>query len=224
MRIDISSMLRAFQEGSEETFVFPPGLSNHDRAVVHAECKKYGFTSKSHGKGESRRVTVTRPRAAASAALQEATPLGASQDVVGALVEYFAAHPPTQHELAAVQAESMPGGEAAAAMDGGGRAHRGGGGGDPLGGQSPVAGEALAVAHAQFEARCTADAGMRDVQAKRHSLPIASYKKEVLDLINSHQVIMIAGATGCGKTTQGALRLAAARCARGPLKLPWDAR
>ena len=28
---------------------FPPGLSNHDRAVVHSECKKYGFTSKSHG-------------------------------------------------------------------------------------------------------------------------------------------------------------------------------
>jgi hypothetical protein len=28
---------------------FPPGLSNHDRAVVHAECRKYGFKSKSHG-------------------------------------------------------------------------------------------------------------------------------------------------------------------------------
>ena len=28
---------------------FPPGLSNHDRAVVHAECRKYGFRSKSHG-------------------------------------------------------------------------------------------------------------------------------------------------------------------------------
>lgn len=30
-------------------YTFPPGLSNHDRAVVHAECKKYGFTSKSFG-------------------------------------------------------------------------------------------------------------------------------------------------------------------------------
>ena len=30
-------------------YAFPPGLSNHDRAVVHAECKKYGFSSKSHG-------------------------------------------------------------------------------------------------------------------------------------------------------------------------------
>lgn len=24
-------------------------MSNHDRAVVHSECKKYGFSSKSHG-------------------------------------------------------------------------------------------------------------------------------------------------------------------------------
>ena len=30
-------------------YVFEEDLSNHDRAVVHAECRKYGFTSKSHG-------------------------------------------------------------------------------------------------------------------------------------------------------------------------------
>jgi hypothetical protein len=27
----------------------PAGMSNHDRAVVHSEAKKYGFSSKSHG-------------------------------------------------------------------------------------------------------------------------------------------------------------------------------
>lgn len=30
-------------------YVFDAGLNNHDRAIVHAECKKYGFTSKSYG-------------------------------------------------------------------------------------------------------------------------------------------------------------------------------
>jgi ATP-dependent RNA helicase DHX36 len=29
--------------------VFPPDLSNHDRAVIHDQCRKFGFTSKSHG-------------------------------------------------------------------------------------------------------------------------------------------------------------------------------
>lgn len=38
---------RAFLRPAEYTF--PPGLSNHDRAVVHADCKKFGFTSKSFG-------------------------------------------------------------------------------------------------------------------------------------------------------------------------------
>lgn len=32
-------------------YTFPPGLSNHDRALVHAECKKLGYSSKSHGCG-----------------------------------------------------------------------------------------------------------------------------------------------------------------------------
>lgn len=30
-------------------YTFEAGLDNHDRAVVHSECKKFGFSSKSHG-------------------------------------------------------------------------------------------------------------------------------------------------------------------------------
>jgi ATP-dependent RNA helicase DHX36 len=37
-------------------------MNNHDRAVVHSECKKLGLKSKSHGKGEQRRVHVTKPK------------------------------------------------------------------------------------------------------------------------------------------------------------------
>jgi HrpA-like RNA helicase len=33
-------------------------------------------------------------------------------------------------------------------------------------------------------------------------LPIAKYRKDILDTIEKHQVIIIAGETGCGKTTQ----------------------
>ena len=38
------------QASDDDRCAFPPNLSNHDRAVVHAECRKYGFTSKSYGK------------------------------------------------------------------------------------------------------------------------------------------------------------------------------
>ena len=42
--------------------MFPPDMNNHDRAVVHACCKKLGLKSKSYGKGDQRRVHVTKPR------------------------------------------------------------------------------------------------------------------------------------------------------------------
>ena len=37
---------------------------------------------------------------------------------------------------------------------------------------------------------------------KRKNLPVYNYKKQVLDLIKASQVVVIKGATGCGKTTQ----------------------
>jgi hypothetical protein len=77
------------QASADKSITFPPGLSNDDRAVVHAECRKarpralcsarrvmrlahcgadarwrlqLGFTSKSHGKGPTRAVTVSKAR------------------------------------------------------------------------------------------------------------------------------------------------------------------
>ena len=78
------------QASADKSITFPPGLSNDDRAVVHAECRKarpaaaprstqqlrerlrrvltpprapqLGFTSKSHGKGATRCVTVSKAR------------------------------------------------------------------------------------------------------------------------------------------------------------------
>ena len=61
-RIAIDVQLARFKASDEPELVFPPDMSNHDRAVVHAECKKLGLRSKSHGKGEARRVHVTRPK------------------------------------------------------------------------------------------------------------------------------------------------------------------
>lgn len=62
-RIDIAKVLMDFQASGDESVTFPPGLTNHERAVVHSECKRYGFKSKSYGKNETRRVTVFKPKA-----------------------------------------------------------------------------------------------------------------------------------------------------------------
>ena len=37
---------------------------------------------------------------------------------------------------------------------------------------------------------------------KRKELPVYNYKKEILDVVKNNRVVIIRGATGCGKTTQ----------------------
>lgn len=61
-RIAIDVQLARFKASDEEEIVFPADMSNHDRAVVHAECKKLGLKSKSYGKGDNRKVHVTKPK------------------------------------------------------------------------------------------------------------------------------------------------------------------
>ena len=41
-----------------------------------------------------------------------------------------------------------------------------------------------------------------DLLAKRNDLPIASHRQEILDLISKHDIILIKGDTGSGKSTQ----------------------
>ncbi|KAA6424000.1 MAG: putative ATP-dependent RNA helicase DHX36-like [Trebouxia sp. A1-2] len=43
---------------------------------------------------------------------------------------------------------------------------------------------------------------MQQLSATRASLPIASYRQQILDAVSGNQVVLISGETGCGKTTQ----------------------
>jgi len=44
--------------------------------------------------------------------------------------------------------------------------------------------------------------GNRNLQAVRESLPVFEYRSKILKAVNSNQVIIVEGETGCGKTTQ----------------------
>ena len=43
---------------------------------------------------------------------------------------------------------------------------------------------------------------LRAITAQRGALPIAGFRQQIMSLMESNQVIMVAGETGCGKTTQ----------------------
>jgi ATP-dependent RNA helicase DHX29 len=54
---------------------------------------------------------------------------------------------------------------------------------------------------ADFERRC-ASAPYRSMQKQRESLPIAAYRSQIIDILESSQILVLSGETGCGKSTQ----------------------
>ena len=45
-------------------------------------------------------------------------------------------------------------------------------------------------------------AKVRKLRESQRNLPIAEYREEILDRLEHNQVVIVAGDTGCGKSTQ----------------------
>jgi hypothetical protein len=53
-----------------------------------------------------------------------------------------------------------------------------------------------------FRARVAADASLAAIQRQREALPVRAFRDSLLEATRTNQVVLVAGATGCGKTTQ----------------------
>lgn len=212
-RIDISAALANFQSSDALEYTFPKGLSNHDRAVVHSECKKYGFSSKSYGKGAQRAVTVfKRDSKAARSHLMYVMNLHLSPQSLSRLNAYFTRHPPTKQEIEAGCHPQKVGGPTDSVHRRRSQPHQ-----LPASKQSqqerrrsdmPEKKRAASFEEDEIVRRETAwKAGlsnpkMTNILAARALLPIAAHRQDIIDTIRKNPVVLIAGETGCGKTTQ----------------------
>ena len=185
-------------------YAFGAGLNNHERAIVHDLCKKFGFTSKSFGKGDNRAVTVFKRRLRG----EDANPifeLPLGDASLKSLDKYFSSHPPTQLELA--QAAGGPEHDAplssaygiAAPTDthASNKNSRGGN----KGGNSHAVGfssEEIAQRQKKWEKNISRP-DMKSIIEGREKLPIAAYRDEIVSAVRENQVVLIAGETGCGK-------------------------
>ena len=176
---------------------------------MHNECKKYGLRSKSFGKGEKRAVTVFKLSGHAKRYTDVfELPLGTKSREM--LDNYFSEYPPTSFEVQELDdvchlkglATKIPGIEdQEQEVEDAPISKR-----DPT--RSKIFNHAALFNVEEIDSRVKAwqrmlsRPEMKTLKASRDGLPIVGHREEILRAIKDHQVVLIAGETGCGKTTQ----------------------
>eukprot|EP00252_Welwitschia_mirabilis_P000323 TRINITY_DN10359_c0_g1_i1.p1 TRINITY_DN10359_c0_g1~~TRINITY_DN10359_c0_g1_i1.p1 ORF type:complete len:1207 (+),score=276.23 TRINITY_DN10359_c0_g1_i1:189-3809(+) len=191
-RISIAERLENFRSSPDQVLTFEPTLSNHDRALVHRMCLKLGLKSKSSGKGDQRRVSVFK-RTTSNKGQSEATPLTFCFETQEVLHELFSMYPPSEQEFLTNLDESaatvQPFDKSADIIDACFC--------KPQLNQAQIEKQREALA-----SRMKKSPVMQEIVEKRSKLPIAASKDIITSAIDSHRVVLIAGETGCGKSTQ----------------------
>lgn len=191
-RIRISRALQEFRETHNEVYTFEANLTNHERAVVHEVCRKMGMTSKSSGRGSQRRVSVYKTKKKVDTKKEEGNPyLNFSEEAKEVLLDLFTRYPPDDTEMVTQMVEN-----------GSGKTEKIWGKKDDIFGRPSMNKAEIAKKVELLASRIEEDPHLRQITEGRSKLPIASFKDVITSTIESHQVVLISGETGCGKTTQ----------------------
>ena len=209
-RIAIDKQLAEFRANVDcDEIVFPADLSNHDRAIVHTECKKLGLKSKSHGKGEERRVHVTKPDKFIAVDADDSRTLNLSEKGARQLNEYFSKFPPSSNELEMASRGTLD--VAWEDENTKSRAENNNNNATTTTARKPYTDAFLTTfgnnvdykrLHEELEHKRTHVHELAQISMKRQTLPVFKYKDEIIERVNANQVVLLAGSTGCGKTTQ----------------------
>jgi HrpA-like RNA helicase len=186
LRINFTRQLLKLREDEVDEVVFPSTLNNIERKFLHKLAGELGLHSKSHGKGDDRKITVSKKEGN-----------GVGNDVES--IKFFNVHnrtasllkkafPDPQNAISSLNITSLSGAgknfERTAA--------------------SSAAADAaeIAITYSQAQAAMKMHPSYKAIQAKREQLPAFAFKEEVCKLVRENQVVLVSGETGCGKTTQ----------------------
>uniref|UniRef100_A0ACD5VVA8 Uncharacterized protein n=1 Tax=Avena sativa TaxID=4498 RepID=A0ACD5VVA8_AVESA len=188
----ITTLLEQFRASDEQVYTFEPNLKSGERARVHYLCRKLGMRSKSSGKGAGRCLSVYKTTIKnTQEPVDEEGPsrLGFSEEATQVLLDLFTHYPPDDAELNRGAVEKS-------------------------------GGKAAKIQWKTDGAFCRPDMHKDDIVKKvemltskingqlkkiaedRSKLPISSFKDRICSTLENHQVVLISGETGCGKTTQ----------------------
>ncbi|XP_057545588.1 DExH-box ATP-dependent RNA helicase DExH6-like [Amaranthus tricolor] len=213
-RINISKAIRDFRASNDQVYTFEANLTNCQRAAVHHKCRKMGLISKSAGKGDNRRVSVYKSKKKSDCLhnkkktdclhnkkksdcllnRENQNPvITFSEASKRVLMDLFIRHPPSEDEVG-----NQKFNEPTSKTPDSHARHRN----DSIF-RIPLMKEAEIAKNMELLAsKIKSNSKLKEISVKRTKLPIAMFKDTITSTIATHQVVLISGETGCGKTTQ----------------------
>ncbi|EXB53675.1 putative ATP-dependent RNA helicase YTHDC2 [Morus notabilis] len=191
--IHIRRALDRFQASNAKVYTFEAGMSNQERAFVHDLCRRRGMKSKSSGRGNQRCVAVfkNKKKAEDNKELEGVTSLSFSKEAELVLQDLFTRFPPEEGE----EGQATVGGISGKIPN----VHRWR---DDMFCRPLMSKEQIAKKVESLASKIKNDAQLRQVTAGRSKLPIAAFRDVITSTVESNQVVLLSGETGCGKTTQ----------------------
>ena len=163
---------------NEKEFEFPSSFTAQERAYVHRFCRDLNLISKSRGKGNKRYLTVLKTEKQNSSLKVRLDMTKSSANAISTLLNNFPVTSRDRHELS------------------GQKLHKG------------IISEQNKILNKENRLVLGSSGNIppepKDTEAGKcaRNLPIFSFKDQILKAIKEKQVVLIAGDTGSGKTTQ----------------------
>ncbi|KAM0016029.1 putative RNA helicase [Helianthus debilis subsp. tardiflorus] len=194
-RIHIRRTLEEFRASDEDVYTFEANLTNFERAEVHKLCRKMGMKSASSGSktGNNRRVSVYKFKKKSNDTKEKSnlTSFTFSEEGKTVLRDFFSHYPPGDHrEAENISATSSKNTDNTRTKT------------DDILSKPLMKKAEIAKKLESLVARSQSDVKLKQITEDRSKLPIASFKDMITSTIESNQVVLISGETGCGKTTQ----------------------
>ncbi|GAB4848177.1 DExH-box ATP-dependent RNA helicase DExH6 [Ancistrocladus abbreviatus] len=191
-RIRISRILQDFRTSNDEVYTFEATLSNHERAAVHELCKKMGMRSKSSGRGNQRRVSVFKfkKKVETTKGKENVPCVTFSKESKEVLLDLFVCYPPGEE----VQGQKLSAHREKKKKRRGKR--------DDVFCKPLMNREEIQKSVELLASRTHRTPKLKQIAEGRSKLPIASFCNVITSTVEAHQVVLISGETGCGKTTQ----------------------
>ncbi|CAI0461166.1 unnamed protein product [Linum tenue] len=191
-RIRIGDMLRRFRASEDQVLTFEAGLSDTERALVHMISRKLGLKSKSKGKGNERCVSVSKnPKKEKKKGNNEnLSCLAFSEGSQMILQDLFSRYPPEDEDLSTRLIQENRGKQERKR------------GKDSMFSLPLLSKDEIRKKLNLLSSMVKKDPRFRQTFESRSKLPIASFSEVIRSTVDSNQVVLISGETGCGKTTQ----------------------